>query len=158
SERLAIQARQIADTWVRQINQSGQDYVVNEIEEHLSPDVSNLFIRLTRADGSLLYQSKPPRDGSFDPSAVTAVNPPPRVPGSRKQHLAGTELIIYTLPYSAPDAGSFLIEVGTPYRPIESTLHGLVLIFALSLPIALALAIGVGYILIRRALIPVDAI
>lgn len=158
SRQLSLQAQQIADTWLRQINRSGKDYVINEIEEHLSPDVTDRFIRLTRADGSPFYQSKPPRDGGFDPSTVAAPKPPPHAPGSREEHLARGELLIYSLPYTVPGTGSFLVEVGAPYHTIESTLHGLVLIFVIILPIALALAVGIGYVLMNRALAPVDAI
>ncbi|MBI3952136.1 MAG: hypothetical protein HY314_16940 [Acidobacteria bacterium] len=135
SEQLSLQARQIADTWLQHINEAGEDYVVDEIDEHLSPHITNRFIRLTRPDGSLLYQSKPPQDQSFDPSRVT-MPAHPNMAGLREEHLTGeTELLIYSLPYSVAGAGSFFIEVGAPYHQIESTLHGLALIFALILPV-----------------------
>jgi len=158
SDQLSLQTQQIADTWLQQINQSGESYVVDEIDEHLSPDVTNRFIRLTRPDGSVLYQSKPPRDQSFDPAAIAMSNQP-NTTGVREEHLAGgAELLIYSMPYLVADAGTFLIEVGAPYNQIEGTLHGLAVIFAVILPIALALAIGGGYALMRRALQPVDEI
>ena len=37
SDQLARQAVQIDHTWLEQINESGPEYVVNEIDEHLSP-------------------------------------------------------------------------------------------------------------------------
>lgn len=157
SVQLSLQARQIADTWLQHIHEAGEDYVVDEIDEHLSPDITNRFIRLTRADRSLLYQSKPPRDHSFDPSRIVMAEYP-HTAGLREEHLAGAELLIYSLPYSVRGAGTFLIEVGAPYNQIESTLHGLALIFAVILPMELALAIGGGYVLMKRALQPVDEI
>ncbi|MBI1747869.1 MAG: HAMP domain-containing protein [Acidobacteria bacterium] len=158
AEQLSLQAFQIADTWLRQINRSGTEYIVNEIEEHISPDATGRFVRLTRSDGTFLYRSKPPRDGRFDPSTVAAVKPIPYAPRTREEHLAKGELLIYSLPYTVPGVGSFLVEVGAPYHTVENTLHGLVLIFAIILPIALALAIGVGFLLMTRALAPVDVI
>ncbi|MBI3951612.1 MAG: heavy metal sensor histidine kinase [Acidobacteria bacterium] len=158
SDQLSLQARQIDDTWLRQLNQSGEDYVVDEIDEHLSPDVTNRFIRLTRPDGSVLYQSKPPRDNSFDPAAIVTARQPHST-GLREEHpVGGAELLVYSLPSSVPGVGSFLIEVGASYTQIENTLHGLAVIFAVMLPVALALAIGGGYGLTRRALQPVDEI
>jgi heavy metal sensor kinase len=158
SNQLSLQSKQIADTWLQQINQTGENYVVSEIDEHLSPNVTNRFIRVTRLDGSRLYLSKPPRDQSFDPAMIPRLKPP-HTPGAREEHLAGdTELLIYSLPYSVAGAGTFLIEVGAPYHQIESTLHGLALIFAVILPLAVALAIGGGYVLMKRALQPVDEI
>src|SRR5215471_1406256 len=73
SAQLSNQANQIAQTWLREIDASGADYVVGEIDEHISPQITNHFIRITRGDGSLLYQPKPPRDGSFDPEQVAPV-------------------------------------------------------------------------------------
>jgi heavy metal sensor kinase len=158
SHYLSFQARQIADTWLQHIARSGESYVVDEIDEHLSPDITNHFIRVTRPDGSLLYRSKPPRDRSFGPATIATLAPSLYVAGSRTVHLAGMELLIHSLPYSVAGIGTFLIEVGAPYHQIESTLHGLVLIFAAALPVALALAMGGGYLLMKRALRPVDEI
>jgi heavy metal sensor kinase len=158
SDQLSLQANQIAETWLRHIAASGEDYVVDEIEEHLSPEITNRFIRVTRPDGSLLYQSSAPRDQSFDPSMIGRPNPA-RTTGSREEHLSGeSELLIYTSAHSVAGSGTFLIEVGAPYNQIENTLHGLVMIFAAMLPVALGLAIGGGYILMKRALRPVDEI
>jgi len=155
SDQLARQAVQIDHTWLEQINESGPEYVVNEIDEHLSPEITDHFIRVTTGDGSVLYQSRLPRDQSFDPSsigpAITAGSA-----GYREEHSDGKALLIYSLPVSVPRSGTFLIEVGAPYDHIESTLHGLALVFAIILPLALVLALAVGYLLMKRALQPVD--
>jgi heavy metal sensor kinase len=155
SDQLSRQAVQIDHTWLEQINESGSEYVVNEIDEHLSPEITDRFIRVTRGDGSVLYQSRPPRDQSFDPSII---GQPPKtgIAGYREEHPGGKALLIYSLSVSVPRSGAFLIEVGGPYDHIESTLHGLALVFAIILPLALVLAIGVGYLLMKRALKPVD--
>ena len=62
------------------------------------------------------------------------------------------------LPYRARDGTQFLIEVAALYNQIESVLRGLLLRFALGLPLIVALAIGGGYLLMRGALRPVDEI
>ena len=70
----------------------------------------------------------------------------------------GHELLLHALPYQARDGTQFLIEVAAPYNQIESVLRGLLLTFALGLPLIVALAISGGYVLMRRALRPVDEI
>jgi heavy metal sensor kinase len=54
--------------------------------------------------------------------------------------------------------GSFVIEAGAPLKQSESVLHGLLLTFAVGLPLVVAVAIAGGYVLMRRALAPVGAI
>ncbi|MGH9823978.1 MAG: sensor histidine kinase [Blastocatellia bacterium] len=70
--------------------------IVNEIDEHISPQITNRFIRISRSDGSVLYQPKPPRDGSFDPSVVSPA-PVTGEPRFREEHPARKELLIYSL-------------------------------------------------------------
>ena len=158
-ESLIKQARSIGDVLLVNINQSGQDYVDNEITEHYSPEINGRFIRVTRANGKQIYVSGPPKDGTFDAALVAA----PRLPLTREftremEMSDGHELLLHGLPYRASDGAQFLIEVAAPYNQIESVLRGLLLTFALGLPLIVALAIGGGYLLMRRALHPVDEI
>jgi heavy metal sensor kinase len=158
-ESLIKQARSIGDVLLVNINQSGQDYVDNEITEHYSPEINGRFIRVTRVNGKQIYVSGPPKDGSFDPALVAA----PRLPLTREftremEMSDGHELLLHGLPYRASDGAQFLIEVAAPYNQIESVLRGLLLTFTLGLPLIVALAIGGGYLLMRRALHPVDEI
>src|SRR5215472_3982677 len=99
SDQLSSQAAQIAHTWLEQIDQSGTEYVVNEIDEHLSPEITDRFIRVTRGDSSILYLSRSPRDQSFDPSAI-GLPVKGTVGGYREERSGGKELLIYSLPVS----------------------------------------------------------
>jgi len=158
-ESLIKQARSIGDVLIANIHQSGEDYVDSEITEHYSPEINGRFIRVTRADGKRIYVSGPPKDGTFDPALVAT----PRLPAAQKftrevEMSDGHELLLHSLPYRASDGTQFLIEVAAPYNQIESVLRGLLLTFALGLPLIVGLAIGGGYLLMRRALHPVDEI
>ncbi len=158
-ESLIKQARSIGDVLLVNINQSGEDYVDNEITEHYSPEINGRFVRVTRANGKQIYVSGPPKDGTFDPSLVAAT----RLPATREfthevEMSDGHELLLHGLPYRASDGAQFLIEVAAPYNQIEAVLRGLLLTFALGLPLIVALAIGGGYLLMRGALRPVDEI
>src|SRR6266496_6500820 len=70
----------------------------------------------------------------------------------------GTNSFFMACPIGGGDGTQFLIEVAASYNQIESVLRGLLLTFALGLPLIVALAIGGGYLLMRGALRPVDQI
>jgi len=147
-ESLIKQARSIGDVLIVNINQSGQDYVQNEITEHYSPEINGRFIRVTQADGKQVFISGLPKDGAFDPVRV----PPPHLPVSQAfshevEMSDGHEILLHALPYQARDGTRFLIEVGAPYNQIESVLRGLLLTFAVGLPFIVALAMSGGTIL-----------
>jgi heavy metal sensor kinase len=158
-ESLIKQARSIADVLLANNNQSGEDYVTKEITEQYSPETNSRFIRITRADGKRLFLSGPPKDASFRPGLVPAPVLPMTQEFSREVEMSDEhELLLHGLPFKAADGTQFLIEVAAPYNQIEAVLNGLLLTFALGLPLIVAVAIGGGYVLMRRALRPVDEI
>ena len=135
-ESLIKQARSIGDVLLVNINRSGEDYVNNEITEHYSPEINGRFIRVTRADGKQIYVSGLPKDGTFDPALVAA----PRLPVTREftrevEMSDEHELLLHGLPFRVSEGTQFLIEVAAPYNHIEAVLRGLLLTFALGLPL-----------------------
>jgi heavy metal sensor kinase len=159
SDSLAKEARQIGETLLANVSISGEEYVDDEIKEHLAPEINGTFIRITRPDGSKLYESGPPRDASFDPANVSAVRTDLTQESSRVERMSGdTGLLIVTIPFTSRDGTRFVIETGAPLKPSESVLHGLLITFAVGLPIFVAIAIAGGYDLMKRALSPVGEI
>jgi heavy metal sensor kinase len=158
-ESLVKQAQQIGETLIANIKQSGEPYVIDEINEHFSPEINGRFVRVTRSDGSVLYTSSSPKDRSFDPGKIEVLLKTVNEANSRDQQLSdGAKLLIYTLPFTSRDSSRFLIETGAPYKQIDSVLHGLVLTLVLGFPLAIAVSIGGGYFFMRQALAPVDKI
>ncbi len=159
TDSLTKEARQVGETLLVNISLSGEAYVVDEIKEHLAPEINGVFVRVTRGDGSPLYTSGSPRDGSFDPGKVTVAHDDSTEPSSRIEHLeGGTDLIVCAVPFTSRDGSRFLVEAGAPLKQSQSVLHGLLLTFALGLPLVVALAVAGGYVLMRRALAPVGEI
>jgi len=159
ADSLTKEARQIGEALLVNISLSGDAYVVDEIKEHLAPELNGRFVRVTRADGSTLYESGLPKDGSFDPGNVSPAPNDASVASSREEHLpGGGELMVCTVPYATRDKSRFVIEIGASLKQSESVLHGLLLTFAVGLPLVVAVAIGGGYVLMRRALVPVGEI
>ncbi len=156
-QSLADQAQTIGQTLIANVDQSGDAYVVNEIEEHFAPRITGRFVRVSRADGSVLYQSGPPKNGSFDPSHVPAAtfNSPS---WREEEHSGEQELLIHAGPFAARNGNRYLIETGAPYDQVERVLRGLLLSLGIVFPLIVAVAIGGGYALMRRALKPFDDI
>jgi heavy metal sensor kinase len=157
-DSLTKEARQIGERLLVNVRVSGEEYVADEIKEHLAPELNGLFVRVTRNDGSTLYESESPKDSSFDPRNVAAARGDLQV-SSRIEQLPGkAELMVCAVPFAALDGSRFLIETGAPLKQSESVLHGLLLTFAVGLPLVVAVAIAGGYLLTRRGLAPVGEI
>jgi heavy metal sensor kinase len=158
SESLSRQARQIGEGFLIDVATGGEGYVISEINEHYAPELNNRFVRITRADGSVLYVSGNPKESDFDPAAVPGLSPSIDGPLMLEVHQPKSELLIYAMPFTEPGGKRFLIEAGAPYEQIENVLHGLLLALGLGLPLTVTVAISGGYLLMRRALDPVDEI
>lgn len=151
-------ARQVAETLISHIEQTGPAHVVSEINSWFAPETSDRFIRITGPGNSVVYQSANPKDQSFDAShvPVPATNPKR---GWRKEPLPdNNQLLIASVPYQTQSGKHYLVEVGASLEPIEDVLHRLVILLAFGLAAMVAVAIGGGYLLVRRALAPVDRI
>jgi heavy metal sensor kinase len=155
---LAEQTRSIGEKLLVDVRAKGEQYVILEVNEHYAPEINGRFIRITRPDGSVLYQSSVPKDGSFDPARVSMQPLLARANSYRREVLGETSLLIHSYSYAPPDGEKFNIEVGAPYEQIAKVLHGLLLILAVGLPIIVATAILGGYWVMQRALKPVNEI
>jgi heavy metal sensor kinase len=150
----ARRAHQIADTLVAAVNRTGESAIGREVEELYAPEQNDRFIRITRGDGQIVYVSGKPLNGSFDPANVPAA--PPRGGGPlRKESLAAGTMLIASQPYIGGGT-SYLVEVGIPGARTEETVRQVLIMMAVGLPIALVVAVTGGFILVRRALKPVD--
>ncbi len=153
-------ARQISETLLSNVSRTGEAHVTNEINAWFAPETSDRFIRITRQDGSTLYTSQTPRDSSFDASHIP---PPPTlipIPGSwRKESTAdGKKLLIASVPAFSNDNRQFIVEVGASLEPIHAILHRSTLMFALALAAMVVVAAAGGYLLVGKALAPVNEI
>ena len=152
-------ARQIAGTLLGNVETTGEAHVVNEINAWFTPETNDRFIRLTRADGSVLFVSSSPPDGSFDARQVTPLATRPQVPDWRRETLpTGGRLLIASVPAVSRGGHAYLVEVGASLAPIEALLGRLLDLLGSALAIVVVIAVTGGYFLIRRALAPVEEI
>ena len=162
----ARRARQIADTLVAAASRTGDVAMAREVEELYAPEANERFIRITRGDGHVVYASGPPHDGSFDPASVPALaltHPALTPPGQtrpdaspRKESSLKGSVLIAAQTYVGADNSRYVVEVGISTARTEETVRQVLLMLAIGLPIAVCVAVAGGFVLVRRALKPVD--
>jgi len=158
-ESQARRARQIAQTLLAHVGQTGEAQVASQVKDWYEPEINGRFIRITRADGSMVYESGSPKDESFDPQQVPALAPSLQTEFSRKLKLPGDKtLLVAALNYRPPGLAGYLVEFGVLLDPVETMLDHLFLQLALGLPMAVLVAAAGGYLLVGRALKPVEQI
>jgi heavy metal sensor kinase len=152
-------ARQIAQFLIPELKQNGRTGLNDEIGARYAPEVNNRYVRIQENDGSVLYRSGPPRDGSFDPGVIERQPWPTQTETSRREPLAeGREMLITSFLLRGPEGERYLIESGAAMDAIQSVLRHLLVMLAVGLPVATAIAAAGGYFLIKRALLPVSRI
>ncbi len=132
--------------------------IAAEINAHYAPETSNLFLRITRGDGRVLYVSGVPRDASFDPDQIPAAGYADHKFSRQESLAAFPPVLISAVPFAARDGTHYLVEAGASVRPIEDTVRGLLWGLGALLPLMVSVAMCGGYALTRRALMPVDEI
>jgi heavy metal sensor kinase len=149
----ARRARQIGATLVAQSTRAGEAALGAQVEDLYSPEANERFIRISRADGTLVYASGRPADARFDPAQVPAL-PPGEGSTARKIALPGAALLVAARPATGADGTPYRVEVGISAAGSEATLQHVLVMLAIGLPVAVAVA-G-GFVLVRRALQPVE--
>ncbi len=158
-ETQARRTRQLANALLAHVQQTGEPYVTGQIKDWYAPESNDRFIRVTRADGTLVYVSTAPKDGAFDPAEVPIFPPPPDTEGSRTQKLSGgNTLLIASLNFKSAGNPAYFVEFGELLDPAERMLNHLFLQLALGLPLAVGIIAAGGYWLVHRALRPVERI
>jgi hypothetical protein len=159
AESQARRTRQIANTLLVHVKQTGEPYVASQTKDWYEPEINDRFIRITRADGTLVYVSGTPNDGSFDPAEVPVFPPAAETESYRKLKLSGGKtLLVAALNFKSAGNPAYLVEFGELLDPVETMLNRLFLQLAWGFPLAVIIIAGGGYLLVRRALTPVEQI
>ena len=152
----ARRARQIVDTLVAAVSRTGETDMAREVEELYAPEANERFIRITRGDGHVVYASGNPHDGSFDPATVPAPSLAREGPFLRKESLPKGSVLIAAVSNTGATALRYVVEVGVSTARTEETVRQVLLMLAIGLPVAVSVAVAGGFVLVRRALKPVD--
>jgi heavy metal sensor kinase len=152
-------ARQIGELVRIQGGHAAEVDLGREVEIRYAPGLNDRFVRISDRGGVILYLSSAPTTQSFDPAAV----PPPLWPedpeACRQISLGGGRKILLAAHVVRVTGGeSFLIETGAPMDGVRADLKKWLLLLISLLPVVLAIALGGGFLLVKRALLPVDRI
>jgi heavy metal sensor kinase len=159
AENQLRRARQIGELVREEVERQQEASVGHEVEVRYAPALNDRLVRITERGGVRVYLSPPPASRNFEPATV----PPPVWPadneGSRQiQLLGGRKLLLASHSVELAAGRGFLIEAGAPMDGVQADLRKWLLFLALMLPAVLAVAIGGGFVLVKRALLPVDRI
>jgi len=154
-EALERRPRQIAE--LMQNPSINRNRLGREIDGRFAPEANNRFTRVTE-QGAIVYVSGDPTDQSFNPRTVppaSAMNAPERF--DRRRLPDGTVLLIAAL-RKVIGGKNVVIEEGAPEAPIQATLHAWLAVLVLGLAFLTSGAVAGGFVLVQRALAPVDRI
>jgi heavy metal sensor kinase len=152
-------ARQIGQLLRGEVQQHNEAAVGPEVQARYAPDLNDRVVRIVRRDGGLVYLSPSPKNQSFDPAAL----PPPRWPGDMEAAreaplVGGRRLLLAAHTVKMPGGARYLVEVGAPMDEVQADLRHWLAFLSAMLPAVAATALGGGYVLVKRALAPVDRI
>ncbi len=112
-KELGDQARTIGENLLRQVGTQGEHWVIAEVDDY-APEINGRFIRVVRPDGSVMYQSGPPRDESFDPADIPA-NAKDQAPGTLVGATHGGMKSVVLERYAVrAEGGTYRVETGAP--------------------------------------------
>ena len=157
-QTLTRRAHQIADTILVEMPQKGEGYVSSEIQARYAPELNERIIRITDQAGRTIYSSKnanvlsKPPSIPFGESVETKPVYREEAPDP-KEHLQ-----VATIGYRLSNGGLYIVEVGTSESEVFSALNGLILTLSAGFPVFIGLISIGAYVLLGRALRPVDQI
>jgi signal transduction histidine kinase len=159
NDSIEYHARTIAEKVLVNLDRRGQQYLEDELNERYVAEIYPRFIRVTRSDGTLIFQTAAIGDPHITPSSIPIPSGPFTQAYLRTILLDdGHHLQIYTLPYRAPDGKSYVIESGRTFDAAEHVLHRLALALLLGLPAIATLSLSGGIFFLRSALKPLEDI
>jgi heavy metal sensor kinase len=130
--------------------------IAEQVETRIAPELNNRFVRVTRAPAHVVYLSGLPADHDFDPASVPAPSSTwPLKALTRPVSAGAAHLMILAAPIDTV-SGRYLIEFGTSLAPIDAVQERLLGLLLLLLPALVVCAAGGGYLLVQRALRPVE--
>jgi heavy metal sensor kinase len=135
-DTLSKEAQTIGQALLSKIRQTGEAFVVDEIEEH----------------------SGRPQDGTFEPQSVAFTSSDEPSSWREEPMASGKKLFVYSMTYLDGAGMRYSIQAGASSNQIDQVLRELLLSLAVALPLIVGAAMGGGFLLTRSALRPLDRI
>jgi signal transduction histidine kinase len=154
-QMLSNNAHNIVNDYLVPLDQKGEPWLVAEMSESYPPGTSDPFVRVSQGP-RILYQSGDMRDPFVSMSKIPLPSDQKWFNDFHRETAAsGQQIVLYTLPYYAPNGSVIFVETGAAFEPIRHVLRSLLLILLLTTPTILIVAAIGGYLLMSRPLRPV---
>jgi signal transduction histidine kinase len=127
--------------------------IAASIERRFSPEAQDRFIRISKGD-ALIYRSGDPAGGDFSARDVPILSPAGE-PDPSAARLLGN-LLVYSQSFRDPAGRVFVVDSGVSYLFARRVQRQLAISLLVGIPILLIAAALAGYVLMRRALVPVE--
>jgi len=135
-----------------QTDKNAINTVAGRIAGDFAPEATSRFIRLVRPDGSIAYESGVPADKSFNPKVIWPAQPKP---GTFHETMPnGVEMAVGTVVTSS----GIMVQCGESLAPAFKELDRLLISLTLGFLVVATVALAGGFLLVRRALHPVEEI
>jgi heavy metal sensor kinase len=157
-QTLTRRAHQIATTILADMPKKGENYVSNEIQARYAPELNERIIRITDQSGRAIYASKNAEVLSKLPVIPSGDTIETKPLHREETPQGGEHLQVAAIGYRLSDGAHYVVEVGASESDIFIALDGLLLTLALGFPVFIGLTSIGAYILLGRALRPVDQI
>ncbi len=130
-----------------------------QIDSRVAPAFNNRFLRVTRLPAAVIYRSGAPANGEFDPAAVgPPVDPAPGAGAADRARTLPELGILLSTSVLDTASGRYRVEMGASLHPMQTVLSHQLVVLAILLPMLVVAAAASGYVLVNRALRPVDRI
>jgi len=151
--------RQIAQLVTEESKRHEVSNVGSEIDTRYAPSLNDRFVRVSRQNGEVIYISATPASLTFSPSTLPPATWPSGPEASRRVSLGNRREMLLTSHTVAVQGGDrYLVETGAMLDEVQQDLRQWLMLLIVGLPVVAAIAVGGGYLLIKRALTPVDQI
>jgi heavy metal sensor kinase len=158
-EALVRRAHQIAATILADVPQKGEAYVGSEVQARYAPELNERIIRVTDQQARTIYASRNAGALSQPLTVDFAGTDEETTPVRRRETTASGETIeVVAIGYRLPSGARYTVEVGAPESDISSALGGLLRTLLIGFPVFIGLTSIGAYVLLVRALRPVDEI
>ena len=151
TKTLATRAQEIWNLSESSLNQPAR--LAELVDRRFSPEAQDRFIRIRTGD-TVLYRSRMPIGGDFAPLTVPAIEPD-RGTGAPQAALLGN-LLLYSRSFKDEAGKTITVDTGQSFVFAHTVQTRLATSLFIALPILLLLAALAGYVLMRRALTPVE--
>jgi len=158
-QTLLRRAHQIASTILVDLPQKGENYVATEIQARYAPELNERFIRITDPSGRIVYTSHNASELSPPPVLLSSGSQVETEPIRREEIPRSKEYLqVVAIGYRIGKGAPYIVEVGGPESEIFTALDGLLVTLILGFPVFIVLTSVGAYLLLGRALRPVDEI